>query len=120
MVDKKDFRKEISELFNPNLDIYSHAIITKDCWQASPGKTIDLLRKIGNQEGGQILEGVEVVDLEKHNNEYLVLLRVSKLASNNIYIGNKRVDTEYIQVRTPIFINALGSNASKFALKLGI
>ena len=38
MIDKKDFAREISPYINPDLDIYTHALISNDCWQASPGK----------------------------------------------------------------------------------
>ena len=120
MIGKKDFQREISEFFNPNLNIYNHALVTSNCWQASPGKTLDLLRKIGKENGGDFLEGVEVVGLEKDGKEYLVLLRISNLAGGNIYIGDNKINTEYVLVRTPIFVNALGANAGKFALKLGI
>ncbi len=120
MVDKKDFRKEISELFNPDLDIYSHALITRNCWQASPGKTINAIRNIGIDNGGTLLEGVELVGLEKTGGEYLVLLRTTNLSERTIKIAGKEINTEYVLVKTPLFINALGANAGKFALKLGI
>ncbi|MEG2071258.1 MAG: FAD-dependent oxidoreductase, partial [Bacteroidales bacterium] len=34
MIDKKDFQKEISPYFNPNLNTYQAALITNNCWQA--------------------------------------------------------------------------------------
>lgn len=106
MVDKKDFRKEISSHFNPNLDLYSHALITDDCWQANPGLTIDTVREIGRNNGGVILENTQLVDLMKDGKEYRVIVQTA----------NK----EYIEYRTEIFINALGQDADKFARKLGI
>lgn len=120
MVDRKDFQKEISELFNPNLNIYSHALITRNCWQASPGKTIHAIRNIGMNQGGTLLEGVELVGLEKTGKEYLVLLRITNLSQRPIKIAGNEITTEYVLVKTPLFINALGGNAGKFALKLGI
>jgi thioredoxin reductase/Fe-S-cluster-containing hydrogenase component 2/ferredoxin len=36
MVDAKDFKKEISPYFNTQLNTYRSALITKDCWQATP------------------------------------------------------------------------------------
>ncbi|MEF9986785.1 MAG: FAD-dependent oxidoreductase [Bacteroidales bacterium] len=120
MVERKDFQKEVSEFFNPNLDIYSHALISRNCWQASPGKTINAIRNIGISKGGTLLEGVELVGLEKNGKEYLVLLRITNLSQRPIKIAGKEINTEYVLVKTPLFINALGANAGKFALKLGI
>ncbi|MFA5850751.1 MAG: FAD-dependent oxidoreductase [Bacteroidales bacterium] len=106
MVDKKDFQKEVSPFFNKNLDIYSHALITNDCWQANPGLTIDAIRNIGRENGGTILENTKLVDVYKIGKEYRVILQ--------------NANNEYIEYQTEIFINALGSEADKFAKKLGI
>ncbi len=106
MVDAKDFQKEISPYFNPNLKTYRSALITNDCWQATPGKTIDALRKIGQAKGGMVLENSRVVDVEKSGNEYRIL----------VYTHQK----EYIEYRTELFINALGNEAGIFAKKVGI
>lgn len=120
MVDKKDFGKEISEFFNPDIQIYNHALITRNCWQASPGKTLNAIRTIGINSGGTLLEGVELVGLEKSGKEYLALLRITNLSQRTVKIAGKEISTEYVLVKTPLFINALGANAGKFALKLGI
>jgi glycine/D-amino acid oxidase-like deaminating enzyme/Fe-S-cluster-containing hydrogenase component 2 len=106
MVDKKDFQKEISPYFNSNLNNYSHALITNDCWQASPGHTIDAIRNIGKEHGGTILENTKLIEVYKVGKEYHVILQ----NSNN----------EYIEYQTEIFVNALGSEADKFAKQLGI
>ena len=106
MVEKKDFRKEISPYFNPSLDLYSHALITNDCWQANPGLTMDLVREIGRENGGKVLENTRLVDVQKEGNEYRVIVLTP--------------DKEYAEYRTEIFINALGAEADKFARKLGI
>ena len=106
MVDRRDFRKEISEYFNPNLDIYSHALITNECWQASPGHTIELIRHIGREHGGKILENTRLVELYKTGKEYHLILQDA--------------DRNYIEYKTELFINALGEEASVFAAKLGI
>jgi glycine/D-amino acid oxidase-like deaminating enzyme len=106
MVEKKDFRKEISPYFNPSLDTYSHALITNDCWQANPGLTLDLVREMGRQNGGKILENTKLVDVQRDGKEYRVIVLTP--------------DKEYAEYRTEVFINALGAEADKFARKLGI
>jgi len=106
MVGKKDFTKEVSEYFNPMLDTYSHALITNDCWQASPGHTIDLIRSIGRDSGGTILENTKLVEVFKEGRDYHVILQ--------------KTDGGYIEYRTEVFINSLGCDAGKFANKLGI
>lgn len=106
MVDKKDFRKEISPYFNTSLSTYSHALITNNCWQANPGLTIDAVRHIGRSLGGTILENTKLIDVCRDGKEYHVILQTP--------------DREYLEFRTEIFINALGGNADKFAKKLGI
>ncbi|MFA7116777.1 MAG: FAD-dependent oxidoreductase [Bacteroidales bacterium] len=104
-IEPKDFRKEISEYFNPNIKQYSHAFITEDCWQATPGLTVDLVRNLGIKAGGQLLEQHELIEVHKENETYKVLVKDSK--------------NQYIEYTTDIFVNALGSNASKFAKMLG-
>ena len=61
MVDPKDFQKEISPYMRPGLDMYVAAQVTEDCWQATPGKTINAVRLIGRSHGGRILEETELV-----------------------------------------------------------
>ena len=56
MVDPKDFQKEISPYMRPGLDMYVAAQVTENCWQATPGKTINAVRLIGRSHGGRILE----------------------------------------------------------------
>lgn len=106
MVEKKDFQKEISPYFNTKFNNYSHALITNDCWQASPGHTIDAIRNIGKALGGTILENTKLVEVYKVGKEYRVILQ--------------NANKDYIEYQTEIFINALGSEAAKFAKKLGI
>ena len=106
MVEAKDFRKEISPEFNPHCKTYSHALITNNCWHATPGKTIDVLRSLGIQQGGTVLENTKLIDVEKTGKEYRVI------------VLNHR--GEYIEYHTELFINALGANAAVFAQKLGI
>lgn len=105
MIEPKDFRKEISPNFNPKLTTYKAALITHDCWQATPGLVIDLLRHIGTKHGGQIWEATQLIDIEK-NGTYKALI--------------KHHDGNYYEVECEHFVNALGSNAEKFAQKLNI
>ncbi|MCL1974146.1 MAG: FAD-dependent oxidoreductase [Bacteroidetes bacterium] len=106
MVEAKDFRKEISEYFNPHCTIYSHALITRNCWQATPGKTIDLIRRIGIKHGGTVLEDCAVIDVGKQGDTYTILVRTH--------------DHQYVEYHTDLFVNALGAFGADFARKLGI
>ena len=106
MVDRKDFPKEISPYFNPSLDIYSHALVSLDCWQASPGKTIDTVRQLGVAAGGRVFEDTELVHVEKDGGLYRILV--------------KGRDGRYKRYETEVFVNALGAEAAKFAGQLGI
>jgi glycine/D-amino acid oxidase-like deaminating enzyme/Fe-S-cluster-containing hydrogenase component 2/bacterioferritin-associated ferredoxin len=107
MIEAKDFQKEISPYFNPNLDTYSHALITDNCWQATPGKIIDLTRKIGKANGGTVMENTELIDVYKNDEKFVVLV-------------HNHQDDEYIEFTCDHFINALGIEADKFARKLDI
>ena len=106
MIDRKDFAREISPYINPNLDIYTHALISNDCWQASPGKTIDLVRRIGIGLGGRVMEDTELIDVAKDGKTYLVTV--------------KTADGRYHRFKTAVFVNALGAGAEKFARMLGL
>lgn len=106
MVEPKDFRKEISPYMNPDLNMYLAAQVTEDCWQATPGKTVNAVRLIGLAHGGRVMEQTGLVDVRKIGAEYEVLVRDSS--------------GHYTRYRTPIFVNALGSGAEKFASMLGI
>lgn len=106
MIAPKDFNKEISPYFNTKLNTYQAALITEDCWQATPGRVIDLIRNIGIEHGGQVQEDCELIDVHKQGDTYYVLVRAH----------NK----EYIEYETNIFINALGPEGDKFTKQLGI
>ena len=106
MIDKKDFPKYISPYLNPRLDLYSHALISNECWQASPGKTIDTVRRIGIGLGGEVLEDTELVDVYKADGTY--------------YATVKLPDGRYRRYKTGVFVNAMGAGAEKFASMLGI
>ncbi|MEI8201563.1 MAG: FAD-dependent oxidoreductase [Bacteroidota bacterium] len=106
MLTPDKFQKEISPYYNTQNKIYLAALKTKDCWQATPGKVIEALRKIALQHKGTLLEDCELIDVEKTNDTYRVLVRNHK--------------QEFIEYHTPYFINAMGSNGWKFAKPLGI
>lgn len=106
MVEPKDFAKEISPFINPNLgNMYNAALITRDCWQATPGRVVDLIRRIGIEKGGRVYEDCELIDVRKNGDTYIVLA-----------IDH---DKQYVEFHTPHFVNALGPEADKFAKQLG-
>jgi glycine/D-amino acid oxidase-like deaminating enzyme/bacterioferritin-associated ferredoxin len=106
MVEKADFRKEISPYFNTKLNTYSAALITHQCWQATPGKTLDLLRQLGIKSGGFVMEDCELVDVNREGKNIIALVKTH--------------NGEYLEYETEHFVNALGPESDKFARKLGI
>ncbi|HPG32335.1 MAG TPA: FAD-dependent oxidoreductase [Lentimicrobium sp.] len=106
MVEPKDYAREISAYINPNLDNYLGALITRDCWQATPGRVIDLIRRIGIRSGGTIKEDCKLVDVRREGNIYKVLVQDH--------------EKQYVEYHTEVFINALGPEAGKFAGMLGL
>jgi len=75
MVEPKDFRKEISPYMNPDLSTYQAALVTRNCWQATPGKVVDLLRKMGIAKGGTVKEDCELVSVQRNGNGFIALVR---------------------------------------------
>jgi len=106
MVDPKDFREKIAPGLNPDLTTYRSALVTNDCWQATPGRVIDLIRRMGIDSGGTIEEDCKLIDVDRSGNSYLVLVQ------NHL--------KEYILYETDIFVNALGPEGEKFARLLNI
>ncbi|OQA87937.1 MAG: putative glutamate synthase (NADPH) small subunit [Bacteroidetes bacterium ADurb.Bin234] len=106
MVDRKDFQKEVSPLWNPGLTTYSHALIANDCWQATPGRTIEFVRAKGLDKGGMIMEDCQLLNVKKQGDKYYVLVQTHT--------------KQYIEYNCNHFVNALGYNAEKFAKMLGI
>ena len=106
MVDVKDFKKEVSPLWSEQSKNYSHALITHDCWQASPGPTIDFIREKGVEKGGIILEDATLLEVRKQGNKYYALI----LTHQN----------EYIEYVCNHFVNAMGNEAEKYANMLNI
>jgi glycine/D-amino acid oxidase-like deaminating enzyme/NADPH-dependent 2,4-dienoyl-CoA reductase/sulfur reductase-like enzyme/Fe-S-cluster-containing hydrogenase component 2 len=107
MIGPQDFAARIAPGINRNLaGTYMAALITHDCWQATPGRVIDLVRQIGIGKGGIVEEDCELIDLRKEGNRYFALAR------------NHR--KEYVEYETEIFINALGPEGEKFARLAGV
>ncbi|NOX46818.1 MAG: FAD-dependent oxidoreductase [Chlorobi bacterium] len=106
MVEPRDFQKKISPNINPMLNTYQSALITKNCWQATPGKVIDLIRRNGITNGGEVQEDCKMIDVRKEDGKYFVLVRDHQ--------------QKYIEYETEIFINALGPQGNQFAKKLGL
>ncbi len=105
MITPAEFSREISPFINPDLKNYFAALVTEDCWQATPGRVVDLIRRIGIDHGGQILEDCKLVDITRSGTEYIALVQ--------------NHDKEYIEFHTPHFINALGPEGEVFAKQLG-
>lgn len=106
MVEPEDFRKEISPYTNPKLNNYLGALITRDCWQATPGRVIDLIRRIGIHKGGTVQEDCRLISVRRGKaDKYEVLVQDH--------------DKKYIEYHTPVFINALGPDGKKYADMLG-
>lgn len=106
MVESKDFRTEISPYINPILGKnYPAAFITPDCWQATPGLVVDLIRRLGEAEGGQIVEDCQLIDVHRDKDKYIVLV--------------KNHEKQYVEFHARHFANALGADAEKFASQLG-
>ncbi|MFP4664647.1 MAG: FAD-dependent oxidoreductase [Bacteroidales bacterium] len=106
MIEPKDFPKYLSPHFNPKLGKYKSALVTNDCWQATPGKTLDLIRHLGIEAGGLIQEDCELIDLRKEGDKVIALVLLH--------------DKTYLEYETEHFVNALGPDAEKFARKLNI
>ena len=106
MIDKKDFRKEISPLWNMDSNVYSHALISKNCWQATPGRTIDYLRGVAIEHGGTLMEDCELVFVQKSGDKYVALVRTHQ--------------KQYVEFTCDHFVNAMGWGAEKFTDMLGI
>lgn len=106
MLSTNDFQEHISPYFNPKLTKYKAALLTEDCWQATPGKVVDLIRKIGQQKGGTILEDSKIIDVRKDGEGFRVLIEDHQ--------------KNYLEYKTDVFINALGEQADQFAQKIGI
>jgi glycine/D-amino acid oxidase-like deaminating enzyme/NADPH-dependent 2,4-dienoyl-CoA reductase/sulfur reductase-like enzyme/Fe-S-cluster-containing hydrogenase component 2 len=107
MINPSQFSNKISPFINPDLGrSYHAALVTHNCWQATPGRVIDLIRSIGIGKGGTILEDCRLIDVKKDSGGYIAMVQTH--------------DKEYIEVHTETFINALGPEGNEFAHKMGI
>ena len=106
MIEKKDFQKEISPLWNMNNNVYSHALISNDCWQATPGKTIDYVRGIAIEHGGRLMEDCELLEVRKKGDKYVALVHTH--------------DKQFVEFTCEHFVNSMGWGAEKFTDMLGI
>ncbi|MBR4229173.1 MAG: FAD-dependent oxidoreductase [Bacteroidales bacterium] len=106
MVDRKDFKKEISPLWDDSKTTYSHALMTRDCWQATPGRVIDFIRGIGMQNGGRYYEDTELLQVWRKDDKVVALVR--------------NHEGKYIEYTCDHFVNAMGWGAEKFTDMLGI
>lgn len=107
MIDPADFGKHITPHINKNLgSSYQAALITKNCWQATPGRVVDTIRQIGVNNGGTVMEDCKLLNVTKDGSTYKLLVQDH--------------DKEYVEYHTDVFINALGPEGDKFAKQLDI
>ena len=106
MIDRKDFKREISPLWDDSRDTYSHALITRDCWQATPGRVIDYIRGLGVSLGGRYYEDCELLSVWRKGDKVVALVR--------------NHDGHYVEYTCAHFVNAMGWGAEKFTDMLGI
>ena len=106
MVDRKDFKREISPLWDDSRDTYSHALMTRDCWQATPGRVIDYIRGIGTSLGGRVYEDCELLQVWRKGDKTVALVRDH--------------EGHYVEYTADHFVNSMGWGAEKFTDMLGI
>ncbi len=106
MIERKDFQKEISPLWNTANPTYTHALISNDCWQATPGMTIDYVRGIAMEKGGVLMEDCCLEQVSKQAGKYMALVRTHR--------------NEWVEYTCEHFVNALGPGAQKFARMLDL
>jgi len=67
---------------------------------------IDLIRRLGINVGGTILEDCQLIEAHKSGKEFVVLVQ--------------NHDKEYIEIHSPFFINAMGPEGHKIARQMGL
>jgi len=107
MVMPADYAAKIAPGINPDLKkSYMAALVTNDCWQATPGKVIEVIRHLGIAAGGTVEEDSTVTAVSRSGNDYSVIVQNHR--------GN------YVEYITPVFVNAMGAHGEAFARSLGI
>ncbi len=106
MIDRKEFREKISPLWNMESNAYSHALISNNCWQATPGRTLDFLRGVAIEQGGRLMEDCELIAVERQGDRFHALVRTH--------------EQQYVEFDCAHFVNALGYNSEKFASMLDL
>lgn len=106
MIERKDFRREISPRWNTADTTYSHALISNDCWQATPGKTIQYLRTVGEGCGGQVYEDCELLSIEREAGHFRATVCLH---------DGRRCD-----IIADHFVNSMGYGSERFTDMLGI
>ena len=106
MVERKDFKREISPLWDDSSTTYSHALMTRDCWQATPGRVVDYIRGIGTSLGGRYYEDAELLSVARKGDKMVALVR--------------NHEGKYVEYTCDHFVNAMGWGAEKFTDMLGI
>ena len=85
---------------------YSHALMTRDCWQATPGRVIDYIRGIGKSLGGRFYEDCELLHVQRNGSRTIALVR--------------NHEGKYIEYSCEHFVNSMGWGAERFTDMLGI
>ncbi len=106
MIERKDFRRVISPRWNTADTTYSHALVSNDCWQATPGKTIRYLRTVGEACGGQVFEDCELISIERESGHFRAVIC--------------RHDGQRCDVVADHFVNSMGYGSERFTDMLGI
>ena len=107
MIDRKDFEKVISPYWNPKDNVYSAALISNGCWQATPGRTIEYVRQVAIGHGGVLKEDCE-------------LLHVEHIEGGRIRALVREHDKHFVYYVCEHFVNSMGPGAEKFTDMLGI
>jgi len=107
MIDRKDFPKVISPYWNTQAGVYSAALISNGCWQATPGRTIAYVRSVAVAHGGTLKEDCE-------------LLHVEHVEGGHVRALVREHDGSYTYYNCEHFVNAMGPGAERFTDMLGI
>lgn len=97
MIAPKQFREEISPYFNANPKKYISALVSEDCWQATPGKVVDLVRNLGIAAGGTVMEDCRVLEACREGKYTSVLVQTH--------------DKKYVEYRTEHFVKCFGKRS---------